>query len=83
MLEKEKDTSLSIPSLEKQDRYKFVLEGINIEVCDSEEYEIRLRWQENSPITFLGYLKARWKYCLDFFSYIKTLVSSIVFDFTS
>lgn len=43
MLEKEKDTSLSIPSLEKQDRYKFVLEGINIEVCDSEEYEIRLR----------------------------------------
>lgn len=50
-LEKEKDipygqnglplhTSLSIPSLEKQDKYKFVLEGINIEVCDSEEYEL-------------------------------------------
>ena len=42
-LEKEEDTFLSIPSFEKQDIYKFILEGINIKVCDSEEYEFRLR----------------------------------------
>lgn len=40
---KGEDTFLFIPSLEKQDIYKFILEGINIEVCDSEEYEFRLR----------------------------------------
>lgn len=35
-------TSLSVPSLEKQNIFKFVLEGINIEVCGSREYEFRL-----------------------------------------
>ncbi len=35
-------TLLSIPSLEKQDKFKFVLEGINIKIYDGEEYEFRL-----------------------------------------
>ena len=35
-------SSLSVPSLEKQDKFKFILDGIHIKVHDSEEYEFRL-----------------------------------------